>query len=233
MPSRSPQPSSASLNPAEIAKKDHLDLSLSSPSSDHDEIDPYYNESPADLVMQPLPSSAEEADFRDFAIPEPLLTPAELKLRGYKWVTAKNGEIPENAVEGGYMERRGIFTGISREPLFVGRVKHGPTIVPGKASRVLGGCNYTLGDGVERVAKTYQVGLLVLALPLLPIDSSYAGIDSSYGRSDPRLVTSTASWRDFDTSTSRRCGNASWRRRSPGCGTRKGLGRRSSWIYCC
>jgi len=149
------------LDPADIAKKDHLDLSpghvVYNHSDDENEDDFGTH---AGLGLDPLPTKEEEARYRDFDLPEPvLLTDAELALRGYNWVTAKNGDIPAQAVQGGFvLVKKTIFAGTTKEPLYVARAKHGPAFVPGKAGNFLGGCNYSLGDRVERVTKSYQVG---------------------------------------------------------------------------
>ncbi|KAI9032961.1 hypothetical protein DFJ74DRAFT_650318 [Hyaloraphidium curvatum] len=170
------------LDPKEIAARDHLDLAPSPESS-----------SPAeDLGLERLPAADEDAQFRSFEVPDPvLLTDAELGLRGYVWVSAKNGDIPEFAVEAGHVVRRSTFGGSSKEAIYVARVKHGVAIVPGKAASFLGGCNYGLGDGEERVAKSYQVlthprpptKLTHTWLPLPPTAASFRNLVSASLRS--------------------------------------------------
>lgn len=159
------------LDPAQIAARDRLDLTPSPSRGEHhhddddedmDDDDDHEPPRHASLGLSSLPTRDEENGFRDFDIPDPqFLTDAELSLRGYTWITAKNGDIPDKAVQGGYVQKKGFFGGASKEPLFVARVKHGPAVVPGKAGKFLGGCNYSLGDGVERMSTTYQVGLEV------------------------------------------------------------------------
>lgn len=158
------------FDPAEILKKDKIDLapSVSTPTSD------YYHEysstepshiservsgtRQSDLDLEPLPHHDGDRAFADFEVPPPvLLSDAELALRGYIWLPCSKGEIPRNAVLAGVSERRGLFGSVTKEPLYVARAKHGVALVPGKASAFLSGCNYSLGDGKERLATSYQV----------------------------------------------------------------------------
>ena len=72
--------------------------------------------------------------------------------RGYEWVSAKNGHIPDNSVEGGI--------GNNGKPVYVCRGKHSKNgranLIPGKASERMRGCNVPFG-GKEIRKASYEV----------------------------------------------------------------------------
>lgn len=65
----------------------------------------------------------------------------------YEWVAASQGELPPNAVEGG-------FDG--SEPLYIGRAKHEDDLVPGKLHCTHGVC-YIPWGGEEHSHADYEV----------------------------------------------------------------------------
>lgn len=64
------------------------------------------------------------------------------------WVRVTNGEIPANAMIGGYEE--------DGSPLYIARAEHEGGHHPGKVSRALGACHFGFG-GKEVAKREYEV----------------------------------------------------------------------------
>ncbi|XP_013186208.2 trithorax group protein osa-like [Amyelois transitella] len=67
---------------------------------------------------------------------------------GVKWISSKNGKVPENAVVAGNT--------INAEPLYIGRVSHKSSLTPGKVQPALGCCYISYG-GTEISFRKYEV----------------------------------------------------------------------------
>lgn len=79
------------------------------------------------------------------------MIPANIQSGEPTWVDARGGEVPENAVAGGF----------DNEQLYVGRASHEGALIPGKVVPSHGVC-YIAWGGQEHGKEEYQVSTLTV-----------------------------------------------------------------------